>query len=61
MTLHPHWREVFARKETTVEVETVCPLKPLSLPYRERLCKIAKACTATGHTECRLSPAPEVK
>jgi hypothetical protein len=61
MTLHPHWREVLTRKETTMEVETICPMRDIRLPYRERLCKISKACTATGHTECRLRPAPEVK
>ncbi len=59
--LHPHWREVFARKEPEMEIETICPMKPLRLPYRERLCKIPKACVIKGvegvsHTVCRIRP-----
>jgi hypothetical protein len=57
--MNPYWRNVLDRKETTVEVELICPMKPLRLPYRERLCKMAKACYATGHTECRIRPAED--
>ncbi len=49
------------REATEVEVETICPMKPLSLPYRERLCKITKACVHEGRTSCRIAPAEESK
>jgi hypothetical protein len=62
--LSPYWREVMQRKERIVP-ELICPMKPLSLPYRERLCKIATACYidpkdgVAGHTECRIRPAED--
>ncbi len=36
----------------SLEIETICPMKPLRLPYRERLCKTTASCVIKGHTVC---------